>query len=659
MNAQEVDISTSDGRRRFIIDDDFCALSGVSAPNRETVKVFICSWLALLSDSPLDSEFGPKPKRLFSSLLKEIRTSGFKATILRYSDLAHRLASQARLYGTSSFNDEFIDDFKDSPIFREYHQYFKSEDPLLFRYIYTFLTFGKKLPYIDPEFEKTAFRSWLDLENELSAWSYDSSDLKILKSIMETLLPPLTLDGFYPKFGPKAVSERGVHTRIDKVEAFKYDAVINRHILGGSLGHYGYGEDHGLTPARAVPKLSAWGKREVTSSRTARLRFVPKDLKTARSICMEPNVLQFFQQGIWDRMENTLIGTPYQRWIRFRDQKYNANLATYGSYTGEIDTIDLSSASDCVTLDLVRGIFPRTWQIAMRATRSDSCFLPDGKIHKLTKFAPMGSALCFPTQSIIFASVCIYAALVYQHQVTGVALVSKIDSSSIRRAVRAFKLTLEGFGQFEPLGVYGDDICVDRRLTDEVMNILLRLGFRVNHGKSFRGSQAFRESCGAFVLNGHRVDPMYYRVDYKGEHTASSIGSMVSLANECFSLGYANLRRFLTRHLLYKKIRGIRQVTRNPILFVTPEDDTFGLKSDYPYNVLRVRDNKNYQRQEYKSIGISYEWRVKDKNFVTDQYSYMRWMASRRHASSVPVEGTHGVHTGGARVVWRWTPVTE
>jgi hypothetical protein len=127
VNAQEVAIATSDGRCRFIIDDDFCASSGVSAANRETVKVFICAWLTLLSDSPLDSQCGPKPKRLFLSLLKEIRISGFKATVLRYSDLAHRLASQAYLYGTSSFNDEFIDDFKETPVFKEYHRYFKSE----------------------------------------------------------------------------------------------------------------------------------------------------------------------------------------------------------------------------------------------------------------------------------------------------------------------------------------------------------------------------------------------------------------------------------------------------------------------------------------------------------------------------------------------------
>lgn len=659
MKSQEVVLPTSDGRRRFTIDDGFCDSSGVSVANRETVKVFICSWLALLSDSPLDSENGPKPKRLFDKFLLELRTSGFKATVLRYSDLAHRLASQAYLYGTSSFNDEFIDDFKDTPIFMEYHRYFRSEDPSLFQYLYTFLTFGKKLPYVDAEFEKTAFRGWLDLENELSTWSYDDNDLLILKKIMRALLPPLSLDGFYPKFGPKAVSERGVLTRIDKVEAFRYDKVIDRHIFGGSLGHYGYGEDHGLTSARAIPNLSAWGRTEVTSSRTARLRFVPKDLKTARSICMEPSVLQFFQQGVWDRMEETLTNSSYSGWIRFRDQEYNQSLATYGSETSEIDTIDLSSASDCVTLSLIKGIFPPSWQIAMRATRSDKCFLPTGEIHKLTKFAPMGSALCFPTQSIIFASVCVYAALVYQHQVTGVALLDKIDERSVKRLARSFKSKLGGRGRFEPMGVYGDDICVDRRLTDIVVDILLRLGFRVNHGKSFRGSQAFRESCGAFALNGHRVDPMYYRVDYGGQHTATSIGSMVALANECFDRKYLNTRRFLVKHLLYEKIKGIRFVARNPILFVTPDDSTFGIKSESPYNVLRSRMNKGYQREECKSIGISYEWKVGDKNFVTDDYSYMRWMASRRRASSVPVEGTHGVHTGGARVVWRWTPVTE
>lgn len=656
---------TSDGRHQFLIDDDFCALSGVSATNRETVKVFICSWLALLSDSPLESEIGPKPRRLFLNLLKEIRTCGFKPTILRYSDLAHRLATQAYLYGTSSFNDEFIDDFKDTPIFREYHRYFKSEDPSLFQYLYTFLTFGKKIPYTDTDFETIAFRDWLGLEEKLSTWSYDEYDIKVLNCILDSLLPSLSLDGFYPKFGPKAVSEKKVLTRIQKVEAFKFDPVISRHILGGSLGHYGYGEDHGLTPARAIPNLSAWGKTEVTSSRTARLRFVPKDLKVARSICMEPNVLQFFQQGIWDRIEDTLNRTPYSRWIRFRDQSYNQELATFGSATGEIDTIDLSSASDSVTLALIKGIFPRSWQIAMRATRSDKCFLPNGKIHSLTKFAPMGSALCFPTQSIIFASVCVYAALVYQHQVTGIDLFELLTCSGIATqrlvmdATKLFKHKLDERGVLEPLGVYGDDICVDRRLTDTIIDILLRLGFRVNHGKSFRGSQAFRESCGAFALNGCRVDPMYYRIGFSGEHTASSLSSTVSLINVCYDRRYLNLRRFLIKHALHHRVKGIRLKSRIPLLFVAPDDTTFGIKSDYPFNPLEKRYNKRYQREEYKSIGISYEWKVKDSNRVTDDYSYMRWMASRRHASSVPVEGTHDVHTGGARVVWRWTPTTE
>jgi hypothetical protein len=652
--------------------------------NRETVKVFICAWLTLLSDSPLDPEHGPKPKKLFRTFLEEIRTSGFKATVLRYSDLAHKLASSAFLYGTSSFNDEFIGAFKETPVFMEYHRYFKSEDPSLFQYLYTFLTFGKKLPYIDAEFEKTAFRGWLDLENELSTWSYEEVDLLILNRILKVLLPPLSLDGFYPKFGPKSVSERGVRTRIEKVEAFKYDPIIDHFILGGLLGHFGFGEDHGLTPARAIPNLPAWGKKEETSSRTARLRFVPKDLKTARSICMEPNVLMFFQQGVWDRIEDTLTRTPFKRWIRFRNQKYNKDLATFGSATGEIDTIDLSSASDSVTLTLVKRIFPPTWSIAMRATRSDKCVLPNGKTHRLTKFAPMGSALCFPTQSIIFASVCIYAALVYQQHVTGVELFGRITDSLVRDIANSFRRypEVDGFAgssaeicrisdpskekgftsakTFQPLGIYGDDICVDRRLTDEVVNILHRLGFRVNHGKSFKGSQAFRESCGAFSLAGHRVDPMYYRVFIPGEQDASSVASMVALANRCYDRRYLNLRRFLVRYLLYEKIKGHRKIAKNHLLFVSPESEVFGIKSEHPYNAhLHIRMNKNYQIQEQKSIGISSEWRVRDVNHVGDRYSYMRWMSNRRRATSAPVEGAHDVHTGGARVVWRWTPTTE
>jgi len=395
VSSQEVTLVTSDGRRLFHIDDAFCESVGVSHANYETVKVFVASWLTLLSDSPLNSACGRKPRVVYTDFLRNMQRVGLLTLIQQFSALAHTLVSNARIYGTSSLIGEFIDGFLDTPVFKEYHRYFKTEDPSLLDYLYTFLTFGKKLPYEDVELEKVAFRNWLDLENRLSTWDYDSVDLAALKRILGKTLPPLSLDGFFPKFGPGSVSEKRVRGRIRKVDAFRYDPIINRFIYGGLLGHYGLGESLGLTPDRTVPNLANWSNVRKKASRLSRLRFVPKDLKTSRSICMESNVLQFFQQGVLDAMLTSISSTVLHSIVRLSDQSYNVSLAEFGSYSAEIDTIDLSSASDSVSMTLVKKVFPPTWQIAMRTTRSDYCILPNGRRHKLVKFAPMGSALCF------------------------------------------------------------------------------------------------------------------------------------------------------------------------------------------------------------------------------------------------------------------------
>jgi hypothetical protein len=671
----EVHLRTSSGRRSIIIDHDFCqALSVPVGVNEESVALFVSSWIALLADSPLQPE--NKPYSVYRHFIAEMRTRGIKETVLRYSELSHQLVSRHSLMGTGTSIGDWIDEFKDTPVFYEYHHYFSSGDTKIVEFLYTFLNFGKKLEYVDESFNDTAFRGWLGIEEKLSGLTLQDSDTEALRLILRTCLPPFSVDDFRPKFGPGAVMERGVKGRLGKLRNFQYDPLIDRFIFHGHIGMYGYGGDHGLTSTRVIPDPCRWTAATRAALRESRLMFVPKNLKTSRSICMEPSVLMFFQQGIMREMLRMLRHSEYRYFIDILDQSRNRDLALYGSYTSEIDTIDLSAASDSLSLELVKKVFPPSWLIPMIVTRSSRAQLPDGTIVPLLKFAPMGSALCFPTQCIIFASVCIYAACLCTYDTVpySISFSDWMSSRTILDVCKKFLHTPRySVRNYQPLTVYGDDICVDRRLTQTVMSILSRLGFSVNDEKSFVGSQSFRESCGGFYLGGHDITPLYFRIKaVRRRIGAEHVASHVHLINECYRRGYKHLYRFLHQSLMtWECRRYLREkgATKNSIPYVT-DPSQFGImvtpnpcgnKNNHMKKRLQpdILGQPWYQREEIRSWTISYARKVDDLELlpVVDSYEYMRWWAGRTAESTLEVNSSIPRYdTGGSGLRWRWIP---
>lgn len=660
----EVRIRTSDGRRSIFIDDAFCKSLGLSVhPNEKICNLFLASWLTLLSDSPLEPE--KKPYSLYKRFLSSISELGLKGIILKYSDLAHKLVSQHSLMGSGTFIGEWISDFKETPVFFEYNRYFQTGDPSLLNYIYTFLNFGKKLDYIDPVFNEVAFRDWLDIEKRLSDQSLLEYDILSLKTILRHILPTFSIEDYRPRFGPGSVQERGVKGRIEKLKTFQYDSYVDRFLFRGHIGKYGFGRDSGLKPSCVIPDVATWDPGRQVSSRIARLMFVPKNIKTARSICMEPNVLMFHQQGILREMIRLFSTSIVGRFIRIDDQSINRRLALHGSIFANIDTLDLSAASDSLSYNLIKKVFPPSWQIPMRATRSHSCYTPKG-LHVLQKFAPMGSALCFPTQCIIFASVCIYAAAIYLYEVENVdAKFSDWLPISIDKVISTFNSeeTHHGSGNFQPLAIYGDDICVDSRLTHIVKSILSSLGFTVNDSKSFCGNQAFRESCGGYYMAGCDITPLYFRVkSVRRKLTPNHVASHVHLINECWNRRYKNLYRFLRHSIMTweppKRFRN-KHSRLNPIPYVS-DPNKFGIMCTQPKNNhLSSRYHYDFQRDEIRIWTISYVSRIYDSNLlsVIDSYEYMRWWASRSGDVFLDVNSSSPRYdTGGTGFRWRWTP---
>jgi hypothetical protein len=210
------------------------------------------------------------------------------------------------------------------------------------------------------------------------------------------------------------------------------------------------------------------------------ITFVPKTVKTLRTIAVEPLLNGYVQKGIDNFMRKRLKRVG----IDLHDQTRNQNLAKQGSLVGEPDpyvTIDLSSASDSVSFGLCKYMLPHDWFYLLNSVRSPSYKL-NGKVNPFHKFMTMGNGFCFPLETLIFASLCHVS---YQERQLP-----------------------------DDFSVYGDDIIVRSSVANRVLELLRVCGFTINRDKTFL-SGPFRESCGADWFEGDDVRPL--NLDYEFE----------------------------------------------------------------------------------------------------------------------------------------------
>lgn len=226
-------------------------------------------------------------------------------------------------------------------------------------------------------------------------------------------------------------------------------------------------------------------RRGVSIVPGSRLSFVPKTAEICRTICTEPLLNMIFQKGIESVLLKQLkrvIGIDLSK-----QQRKNRILARLGSETGRFGTIDLSSASDSMSNELVSTFFPRQVLYWLELTRCKETILPDGSHLELHMVSSMGNAFTFPLQTLFFFSI-VYA--VY----------------------RLMDIRLE-YPHGDRLGnfaVNGDDIIVDNRAYDRVCRLLRLCGFSVNVDKSFNEG-FFRESCGHDYYHGYNVRGVYIK----------------------------------------------------------------------------------------------------------------------------------------------------
>lgn len=288
-------------------------------------------------------------------------------------------------------------------------------------------------------------------------------------NIQETLDPD-TLLAFW-KFGPGASNGiRGTHT------AEKISQSMTATILGAP---YVVALRKSNTYFRLFDESN--GNSGVVEVKGSRLATVPKNETTMRTIAIEPSGNMALQLAAGKVLEGALrmAGLDIQT-----QQPKNKLMAKRGSISGDFATLDLKSASDMFSLDLIRLLMPPKWFKFLCEIRSESIELDDEVQLKLNMMSTMGNGFTFPLMTLCLTS------LIYAY----------------RRLAGGPNLYID----WKRTCVYGDDIIVPSNEYERCCQVIQQAGLIVNHDKSYH-SGAFRESCGGDFFEGYDVTPFYVK----------------------------------------------------------------------------------------------------------------------------------------------------
>lgn len=203
---------------------------------------------------------------------------------------------------------------------------------------------------------------------------------------------------------------------------------------------------------------------------------VPKSASSLRGCAKEPSLNSFYQLALGRVLKERLT-----KWglDLVNAQRIHGRVARRSSIDDSYATIDLSSASDTVCVNLVRLMLPDEWFEALDRLRSPMTRVK-GKWVVLEKFSSMGNGFTFELETLLF--------------------------SVMIKALRP---------EFRPgkdFFVFGDDIIVPKESASDVIATLKFFGFSVNTGKTFTEG-CFKESCGSDFFDGVRVRPYYLTED--------------------------------------------------------------------------------------------------------------------------------------------------
>lgn len=237
--------------------------------------------------------------------------------------------------------------------------------------------------------------------------------------------------------------------------------------------------------------------------------FVEKDSSGPRTIGLEQAEYMWCQQSIKNAMYDHIENHPLTKGqVNFTDQTINQRKT---SEWFDYDTLDMSEASDRNSFALVKLLFGKTklWPY-LQASRSPGTVLPNGEVLMFKKFAPMGSAVCFPVEAVVFYTL----ALASLH-------------------LQGYPLNLARKHVF----VYGDDLIVPHGYFAQMKLDFESVGLKFNESKCCTAGK-FRESCGMDAYDGVDVTPVRLRKAYPENKNEVSFIPLVEHANRLTQMGY-------------------------------------------------------------------------------------------------------------------------
>lgn len=287
---------------------------------------------------------------------------------------------------------------------------------------------------------------------------------------------------------------------------------------------------------------------------------VPKSAKTDRTINIEPTANVYMQLAIDSIIRKSLKKT----WdIDINTQEKNRLLARIGSLTNKLVTIDLSGASDSISLSWL-NLFPEKWAKILFCLRMIEGVMPDNTVVTFNKLSAMGNGFTFAIETLIFS------AMVYA-------------------VIRENGLHWSEFK--DQISIYGDDIIIPSRFYSDYSYLLHRLGFIENVDKTFTNGP-IRESCGNDYYKGFRIDRPTIKAFPVHEYELFIIHNTLKIVGSDYGVDFRRSTAFLVSY--------IKQPFYGPFcedtvgwLFQEFRDDSIRIKTDRNLQGLFLRLKKN------------------------------------------------------------------
>lgn len=214
-----------------------------------------------------------------------------------------------------------------------------------------------------------------------------------------------------------------------------------------------------------------------------RVSLVEKDWRGGRVIGMEPTWNMVLQLGLKDWLEHRTF-----TWVPYYDQTRQERMLLEKKHL-RLGTVDLSNASDHVSVDLCKAILPSNWFAALYSVRSPTYKLSDNSIGITNSMALMGNGFCFPLLSSVVLALAMTAM--------SIGLGEPVTIRNMRKWQ-----DLYGVQNF------GDDLVFPVDLFPVLNFVFAQAGLVINHEKT--GLGAFRETCGKYQFGDENPFRCYY-----------------------------------------------------------------------------------------------------------------------------------------------------